>query len=107
MHYSDTDAIRNIFDSDESIIVSYGELMIEVTSMGLLDGIGGALGGMLSSPEGKEQIMKYLSSPEGMAMLQQFIGTPEGKKLAGQLLMPILGNLGVPEAIKQSIEQYL
>ena len=75
--------------------------------MGLLDGIGGALGGMISSPEGKEQIMKFLSSPEGMAMLQQFIGTPDGKKLAVQLLMPILENLGVPEAVKQSVQQYI
>lgn len=75
--------------------------------MGLLDGIGGALGGMLSSPEGKEQIMKFVSSPEGMAMLQQFISTPDGKKLAGQLLMPILGNLGVPDAVKQTIQQYI
>jgi len=75
--------------------------------MGLLDGIGGAMGGMLSSPEGQEQIMKFVSSPEGMAMLQQFITSPQGKQLAGQLLMPILGNLGVPDAVKQSIEQYI
>lgn len=75
--------------------------------MGLLDGIGGAMGGMLSSPEGKEQIIKFVSSPEGMAMLQQFITSPDGKQLAGQLLMPILGNLGVPDVIKQSIEQYI
>ena len=75
--------------------------------MGLLDGIGGALGGMLSSPEGKEQIVKFLSSPEGMAMLQQFLATPDGKKLAGQLLMPILENLGIPDSIKQQIEQYI
>ncbi|MDD1727779.1 MAG: hypothetical protein LUQ50_01760 [Methanospirillum sp.] len=75
--------------------------------MGLLDGIGGALGGMISSPEGKEQIIKFLSSQEGMAMLQQFIGTPDGKKLAGQLLVPILDNLGVPDAVKQTIQQYI
>lgn len=75
--------------------------------MGLLDGIGGALGGMLSSPEGKEQIMKYISSPEGMAMLSQFLSSPDGKKVAAQLVMPILGNLGVPDTVKQSIEQYI
>jgi hypothetical protein len=75
--------------------------------MGLLDGLGGALGGIISSPEGKEQIIKYLSSPEGMAILQQFLATPDGKKLAGQLPMPILGNLGVPDSIKQSIQQYI
>ena len=62
---------------------------------------------MLSSPEGKEQIMKFLSSPEGMTMLQQFISSPDGKNLAGQLLVPILGNLGVPDSVKQSVEQYI
>lgn len=75
--------------------------------MGLLDGIGGALGGMLSSSEGKAQIAKYLSSPEGMAMLQEFIASPEGKKLAGQLIMPILGNFGVPDSVKETIQQYI
>ncbi len=75
--------------------------------MGLLDGIGGALGGMLSSPEGQQQIVKYLSSPEGMAMLQQFISSPDGKKLAGQLIMPILGNLGVPDSVKETLQQYI
>lgn len=75
--------------------------------MGLLDGIGGALSGVLSSPEGKEQITKFLSSPEGMAMLQQFIKSPDGKKLAGQLLVPILDTLGIPEEIKQSAQQYI
>lgn len=75
--------------------------------MGLLDGMGGALGGMISSPEGKEQIMKFISSPEGMAMLQQFIASPDGKKVAGQILMPILDNLGVPDAVKQSVQEYI
>lgn len=75
--------------------------------MGLLDGISGSLGGMLSSPEGKEQIVKFLSSPEGMAMLQQFIASPDGKKLASQIAMPVLDSLGVPDAVKQSIQQYI
>jgi hypothetical protein len=69
--------------------------------------IGGALGGVLSSKEGKEQIMKFITSPEGMAMLQQFVGSPDGKQLAGKLLMPILGNLGVPETVSQSVQQYI
>lgn len=75
--------------------------------MGLLDGIGGTLGGILSSPEGKEQMIKFISSPEGMAMLKQFIGSPDGERLAGQLLMPILEKLGAPDSIKQSLEQYI
>ena len=72
-----------------------------------LGGLGGILGKGISSPEGKEQIIKFLTSPEGMAMLQQFIGSPQGKPLAGQLLMPILGNLGVPDTVKQSVQQYI
>lgn len=75
--------------------------------MGLLDGIGGALGGMISSPEGKEQIVKFLSSPEGIAMLKQFISSPDGKQVANQLAMPLLDSLGVPDAVKQSIQQYI
>ncbi len=72
-----------------------------------LGGLGKIIGGGLSSPEGKEQIIKFLSSQEGMAMIQQFIASPQGKTLAGQLLMPILGNLGVPDTIKQSLQQYI
>jgi hypothetical protein len=72
-----------------------------------LGSLGGALGGVVSTPEGKEQIMKFITSPEGMAMLQKFVGSPEGKDLAGKLLTPILGNLGVPEAIQQSVQQYI
>lgn len=76
--------------------------------MGLLDGIGGAaIEGMINSPEGREQIMKFITSPEGMAMLKQFITSPQGKEVAGHLALPILENLGVPEAIRQSIQQYL
>jgi len=72
-----------------------------------LGGLGGVIGGGLSSPEGKEQIIKFLTSPEGIAMIQQFIASPQGKPLAGQLLMPILGNLGVPDMVKQSMQQYI
>jgi hypothetical protein len=72
-----------------------------------LGGLGGIISGGFSSPEGKEQIIKFLTSPEGMAMMQQFIGSPQGKPLAGQLLMPILGNLGVPETVSQSLQQYI
>jgi hypothetical protein len=54
-----------------------------------------------------EQIIKFLTSPEGMAMVQQFIGTPQGKPLAGQLLVPIRENPGVPETVSQSLQQYV
>ena len=72
-----------------------------------LGSLGKGLGGILSSKEGQDQIMKFVSSPEGMAMLQQFVGSPQGKQLAGKLLMPILGNLGVPDSVKQSVEQFV
>ena len=72
-----------------------------------IGGLGGIISGGLNTPEGKEQIMKFLTSPEGMAMIQQFIGSPQGKPLAGHLLMPILGNLGVPETVSQPLQQYL
>ena len=72
-----------------------------------LGSLGGIISGGLNSPEGKEQVMKFVTSPEGSAMIQQFIASPQGKALAGQLLMPILGNLGVPDGVKQSLEQYL
>jgi|APLow6443716910_1056828.scaffolds.fasta_scaffold2717153_1 hypothetical protein len=72
-----------------------------------IGGLGGIISGGLNSPEGKEQIIQFLTSPEGMAMIQKFIGSPEGKPLAGQLLMPILGNLGVPETVSQSLQQYI
>jgi hypothetical protein len=72
-----------------------------------LGGLGGILGGKPSAAGGMEQIMKFVTSPEGMAMLQQFIGSPQGKPLAGKLLMPILGNLGVPDTVKQMLQQYI
>jgi len=72
-----------------------------------LGGLGGVLGKGLSSPEGKDQIMKFITSPEGMAMLQQLLASPQGKDLAGKLLMPILGNLGVPDSAKQMMQQYV
>jgi hypothetical protein len=72
-----------------------------------LGSIGKGLGGMVTSQEGKDQAMKFISSPEGMAMLQQFVGSPQGKELAGKLLMPILGNLGVPDSMKQSLAQFV
>jgi hypothetical protein len=71
-----------------------------------LGGLGGALGGVISSSEGKEQIIKFITSPEGIAMLQQFLGSPQGKPVAAQLLMPILGTLNVPDGVKQSLQQY-
>lgn len=77
-----------------------------MVNLGGLGGLGGALGGVLSSPEGKDQIMKFITSPEGIAMLQQLLGSPQGKPMAAQLLMPILGTLGVPDTVKQSMQQY-
>jgi hypothetical protein len=76
--------------------------------MGLLDGLGGkAIEGYISSPEGRDQIIKFITSPEGMAVLQQFITSPQGKQVASQMVMPMLENLGVPEPVRQTVGQYL
>jgi hypothetical protein len=66
-----------------------------------------ALGDLLSSPDGREEVRKYISSPEGMEMVKDFMTTPDGKETAGQLLMMILDNLGVPEPVKQSVQEYI
>lgn len=71
----------------------------------------GILGGIfereLSSPEGKIEIIKFLASPKGMALLEEFFGNPETKPIAGKLLNPILASLGVPDSVKQSLQQYI
>ena len=51
--------------------------------------------------------MKFLTSPEGVALLEEFFERPEARPIAGKLLMPILGSLGVPDTLKQSIQQYI
>jgi hypothetical protein len=40
-------------------------------------------------------------------MVKNFMATPDGKETAGQLLMMILDNLGVPEPVKQSVQEYI
>ena len=69
--------------------------------------LGDILGKELSSPEGKKEVIKFLTSPEGMVILQEFFKSPDARPLAGNLLMPILGSLGVPDAVKQSMQQYI
>ncbi len=51
--------------------------------------------------------MEFLTSLEGMALLEEFFGEPEARPIAGKLLMPILGSLGVPDTVKQSMQQYI
>jgi hypothetical protein len=65
------------------------------------------LGDLLSSPDGREEVKKYINSPEGQQMVKNFMATPEGKEIAGQLMVMILGNLDVPEPVKQSVQQYI
>lgn len=69
--------------------------------------LGDVLDKELSSPEGREQVRKFLESPEGTAIIQQFFESPEARPLAGKLLMPVLGSLGVPDTVKQSLQQYI
>jgi hypothetical protein len=42
-----------------------------------------------------------------MIILQEFFKGPDARPLAGNLLMPILGSLGVPDAVRQSMQQYI
>jgi len=69
--------------------------------------LGDIIGNELSSPNGREHVMKFLISPEGVALLEEFFERPEARPLAGKLLMPILGSLGVPSTVKQSMQQYI
>jgi hypothetical protein len=69
--------------------------------------LGDIIGRELSSSNGREQVMKFLTSPEGVALLEEFFERPEARPIAGRLLMPILGSLGVPDTLKQSIQQYI
>lgn len=69
--------------------------------------LGIILGKELSSPESKKEVIKFLTSPEGMALLEEFFRSPDARPLAGNLLMPILGSLGVPDAVRQSMQEYI
>ena len=74
--------------------------------MGLLDGIGGGMSGMLQTPEGQETVKKFLSSPEGQNMVISYISTPEGKQFFGTLLLGIVDKLGLSPGQKE-IEQHI
>jgi hypothetical protein len=63
------------------------------------------LGDLLSSPDGREEVRKYISSPEGEEMVKKFMATPEGREIAGRLLVMILGNLDIPDPVKESVQQ--
>lgn len=65
------------------------------------------LGDLLSSPDGREEVKKYIDSPEGEEMVKKFMASPGGREIAGQLLVMILGNLEVPDPVKQSVQQYI
>ena len=69
--------------------------------------LGVILGKELSSPEGKKEVIRFLTSPEGMAILEEFFKSPDARPLAGNLLMPVLGSLGVPDPVRQSMQQYI
>lgn len=101
------ESCQRISNQEDNYIFHESLYPDEVDSMVNIGGLGGIISGGLNSPGGKEQVIKFLTSPEGMAMIQQFIGSPEGKPLAGKLLMPILGSLGVPETVSQPLQQYI
>ena len=43
--------------------------------------LGDIIGNELSSPNGREHVMKFLTSPEGVALLEEFFERPEARPL--------------------------
>ena len=74
-----------------------------VKRMGLLDGIGGVMSGMLQTPDGQEMVKKFLSSTEGQNMVISYISTPEGKQFFGTLLLGIVDKLGFSPDQKERV----
>jgi hypothetical protein len=66
------------------------------TDFGAIGGVGGAVAGYLSTPEGQESVKKFLASPQGVALLQNFAGTPEGQKTMLSVLPQVIGGLNLP-----------
>jgi hypothetical protein len=71
--------------------------------MGLLDGIGGGMSGMLQTPEGQEMVKKFLSSPDGQNMVISYISTPQGKQFLGTLLLGIADKLNLSPEQKEMV----
>lgn len=71
--------------------------------MGLLDGIGGGMSGMLQTSDGQEMVKKFLSSPDGQNMVISYISTPEGRQFLGTLLLGIVDKLGLSPEQKEMV----
>jgi hypothetical protein len=73
-------------------------------NFGNLSGMGGAVAGYISSPEGQDAVKKFLASPEGIALLQNFAGTPEGQKTMLSVLPSVIGGLNLPAGTADMIK---
>jgi hypothetical protein len=76
-------------------------------NFGNLGGMGGAVAGYLTTPEGQDAIKKFLASPEGIALLQNFAGTPEGQKTMVSILPKVLGGLNLPPGVADTVKSAL
>jgi len=73
-------------------------------NFGNIGGMGGAIAGYISSPEGQDAVKKFLASPEGIALLQNFAGTPEGQKTMVSILSQVLGGLNLPPGVTDMVK---
>jgi hypothetical protein len=73
-------------------------------NFGNLGGMGGAVAGYLTTPEGQDAIKKFLASPEGIALLQNFAGTPDGQKTMMSILPQVLGGLSLPPGVADMVK---
>ena len=76
-------------------------------NFGDISGMGGAVAGYLTTPEGQDAVRKYLASPEGIGLLQKFAGTPEGQKTIVSVLPQVLSGLNLPPGVADMIKSAL
>lgn len=72
-------------------------------NFGNLGGMGGAVAGYISTPEGQEAVKQFLASPEGITLLKNFAGSAEGKKAMASVLPSVLTGLNLPAGASEMI----
>jgi hypothetical protein len=72
-------------------------------NFGNLGGMGGAVAGYLTTPEGQDAIKKFLASPEGIALLKNFAETPDGQKTMLSIVPQVLGGLNLPAGVTDAV----
>lgn len=73
-------------------------------NFGNMGGMGGAVAGFFSTPEGQETVKKFLSSPDGITLLKNFASTPEGQKVIAGILPQVLNSLNLPPGMADMIK---